>query len=88
VGYWRLRWHAIFAFWFAYVVTRPLGASVADWLGKPSSARGLGLGQGPVSLAFAVVIVCLVAYLAVTRKDVQRERSGGQGRQESEREVV
>jgi uncharacterized membrane-anchored protein len=74
VGYWRFRWNAIFAFWFAYVVTRPLGASFADWMGKPTSAGGLGWGQGPVSLVLAVLIFCLVAYLAITRKDLQRGR--------------
>jgi uncharacterized membrane-anchored protein len=70
-GYWALRWNSIFCFWFAYVVTRPLGASVADWLGKPVSSTGLGIGDGPVSLVLAVAIFALVAYLTVTRRDVQ-----------------
>jgi uncharacterized membrane-anchored protein len=68
-GYFRLGWNAVFAFWFAYVLTRPLGASVADWLGKPKNLRGLGLGAGPVSLVLALVISCFVAYLAVTKID-------------------
>ena len=76
IGYWRFHWNAIFAFWFAYVVTRPLGASVADWMGKPVSLGGLGWGQGRVSLSMTVLIVGLVAYLAVTRKDVQPGRVG------------
>ncbi len=71
VGYSRFRWNAIFAFWFAYVATRPLGASYADWLSKPKSAGGLGLGDGPVALALSVLIFGFVAYLAVTRRDVQ-----------------
>ena len=70
VGYWRLGWNAIFSFWFAYVATRPLGASFADWMGKPQSVGGLGLGDGPVALALTIVIFCLVAYLAITRRDV------------------
>jgi uncharacterized membrane-anchored protein len=70
-GYRWLRWNAIFSFWFAYVITRPLGASVADWLGKPRESRGLGWGEGPVSLAFTGLIVLGVAYLAVTGKDLQ-----------------
>ena len=74
VGYWRLRWNAIFCFWFAYVATRPLGASFADWMGKPKSAGGLGLGDGPVALALTIVIFCLVAFLAITRRDVQHAR--------------
>jgi uncharacterized membrane-anchored protein len=74
VGYWRFNWNAILAFWFAYVVTRPLGASIADWLGK-STLGGLGLGDGRVSLVLTGAIFCLVAYLAVTEKDVQASRS-------------
>jgi uncharacterized membrane-anchored protein len=72
IGYWRFRWNAIFAFWFAYVITRPLGASFADWMGKPTSSGGLGWGAGPVALAFALLIVAFVVYLTITRKDVQR----------------
>jgi uncharacterized membrane-anchored protein len=71
IGYFRFRWNAIFCFWFAYVATRPLGASFADWLGKPKSVGGLGLGDGPVALALTAVIFCLVAFLAITRRDVQ-----------------
>jgi uncharacterized membrane-anchored protein len=71
VGYWKLSWNPIFSFWFAYVVTRPLGASVADWLGKPKVVGGLGWGDGPVALGFAAAIFGLVAYLAVTGADVQ-----------------
>ena len=45
-GYWVLRWNPVFCFWFAYVVTRPLGASVADWLGKPSAPPGSASATG------------------------------------------
>ena len=71
-GYWRLGWNAIFSFWFAYVATRPLGASFADWMGKPKSVGGLGWGDGRVALALAGAIFCLVAYLAITGRDLQR----------------
>ena len=71
IGYRWFGWNAIFSFWFAYVATRPLGASFADWLGKPKSAGGLNVGDGPVVLALASAIVVLVAYLAITRRDVQ-----------------
>ena len=74
VGFRWFGWNAVFAFWFAYVVTRPLGASFADWMGKPKSANGLGFGSGPVSVVLAILIVCAVAYLAVTRQDVQDRR--------------
>jgi uncharacterized membrane-anchored protein len=72
IGYWRFNWNSIPAFWFAYVVTRPLGASFADWVGKPVSVGGLGWGDGKVSLALTFVIVCFVIFLARTRSDVQR----------------
>ena len=71
LGYWLLGLNEIAAFWLAYIVTRPLGASVADWLGKPHSATGLGLGDGPVSLVLALLAIAVVGYLTVTRKDVQ-----------------
>jgi uncharacterized membrane-anchored protein len=71
VGYWRFGWNPIFSFWFAYVATRPLGASFADWMGKPQSVGGLGFGAGTVALVVMIVIFCLVAYLAITRRDVQ-----------------
>jgi uncharacterized membrane-anchored protein len=72
IGYWRFNWNPIFAFWFAYVVTRPLGASFADWMGKPASVGGLGWGQGRVSLSLTVLIIGFVAYLTVSRRDVLR----------------
>ena len=72
IGYWRLGWNPILCFWVAYVATRPLGASFADWMGKPQSAGGLGWGDGTVALVLTMAIVGLVAYLSVTRRDVQR----------------
>ena len=46
-GYWRFHMNGVLAFWFAYVVTRPIGASFADWTGKSRSPTGLGAGDGP-----------------------------------------
>jgi uncharacterized membrane-anchored protein len=63
----------IVAFWFAYIVTRPLGASFADWFGKPVSLRGLGYGDGPVVAVLTVALVAVVAYLTITRADVAPE---------------
>ncbi len=71
IGYWRLGWNPILSFWFAYVATRPLGASFADWMSKPHSVGGLGWGDGTVALALTILIFCLVAYLAITHRDVQ-----------------
>ncbi|MEY2397410.1 MAG: hypothetical protein QOJ00_584 [Actinomycetota bacterium] len=65
------RMNAILAFWAAYVLTRPLGASVADWMAKPVSHRGLGWGDGPVTLGLVLCVAVGVAYLGVTRRDVQ-----------------
>ena len=75
VGYWRFHMDPVLAFWFAYVMTRPLGASFADWMGKPIRDGGLGWGAGWVALVLSVLIVVLVAYLAITRSDV--EAGGG-----------
>ena len=73
VGYWRFGLNGVFAFWFAYIVTRPLGASFADWIAVPQSRGGLGLGWGPVSLALAILIIAFVGYLTFTRKDVPQD---------------
>jgi uncharacterized membrane-anchored protein len=73
MGYRWLRWNGVFAFWFAYVITRPFGASIADGLAKPRRLSGIGLGDGSVVLGFGALIVGMVAYLAITRVDVQRE---------------
>ena len=71
--------NTIFAFWFAYIVTRPLGASLADWMGKPHRVGGLGLGDGKVSLGLAILIVGFVAYLTVSRRDVTEDDAVRQG---------
>ncbi len=68
LAYGVFRLNAIATFWFAYVITRPLGASFADWMGVPESRSGLGWGTGPVSLALAVLIVGFVGWLTVTHK--------------------
>jgi uncharacterized membrane-anchored protein len=79
-GYRWLHWNPVLSFWLAYVLTRPLGASVADWIGKPASATGLGWGDGHVSLTFTLLIAIGVAYLAITRSDVQDGGAHAQGR--------
>lgn len=66
--------NAIFTFWFAYVVTRPLGASFADWLGKARAAHGLGVGDGPVSGVLALLIAVFVVYFTVTGSDRPKPR--------------
>ncbi len=77
IGYWRFNLNPIVAFWFAYIVTRPLGASYADWLGVPRSLSGLNMGRGPVALGLTIVIVGFVAYLATARTDVEEAAGPG-----------
>lgn len=61
-------------FWTAYVITRPLGASFADWLAVPPARGGLGLGTGLVTLGWALAIAVLVGFLAWTRSDQETEQ--------------
>ncbi|MCB8881659.1 hypothetical protein ACELLULO517_15525 [Acidisoma cellulosilytica] len=72
LGFWKFGLNPIVAFWFSYVMTRPLGASFADWIGKPTGFGGLGFGTGHLSLLLTACIVLLVFYLSVTRRDVDR----------------
>lgn len=61
------------AFWSSYVMTRPLGASIADWLDKPRSTTGLGYGNGPILALFTIGVAVLVVYLTIRRPDIQDE---------------
>lgn len=70
IGFRFFKLNAIFAFWFAYIVTRPLGASFADWMGKPHIVGGLGWGDGPVSAVLAALIVVFVIFLQISHEDV------------------
>jgi uncharacterized membrane-anchored protein len=65
------RLNAVVAFWFAYVVTRPLGASFADYVSKPHSISGINFGDGPTALVATILVAILVSYLAVARNDIQ-----------------
>lgn len=76
LGYWLFGLNPIFAFWFAYVVTRPLGASFADWTGKPFLG-GLGLGDGKVAIVLTLLIIAFVAYLSISKVDVGEEQRVG-----------
>jgi uncharacterized membrane-anchored protein len=62
--------NAILTFWIAYILTRPLGASIGDYLSQPLDAGGLELGTIVTSAIFLVAILATVIYLAVTKKDV------------------
>lgn len=64
--------NSIAAFWMSYVVTRPLGASFADYISKPHYLSGIKFGDGPTALVFAIAVFVLVAYLAIARPDIQQ----------------
>ena len=66
LAHWRFGMNSILAFWFAYIATRPLGASFADWMGVSHARGGLDLGAGPVSLALVALIIGFVVYLSLT----------------------
>jgi uncharacterized membrane-anchored protein len=69
VGYRWFGLNPILAFWFVYIITRPLGASFADWVGVSHVRGGLDLGTAPVSLVLALVIVGLVVYMTATSRE-------------------
>jgi uncharacterized membrane-anchored protein len=75
LAWWRFGLGSVAAFWAAYVVTRPLGASFSDWFSKPVKLTGLNFGNGRTAVVFAVIVLVLVVYLAVARPDVQPDRS-------------
>jgi uncharacterized membrane-anchored protein len=76
LGHWQLRLNAVAAFWFAYILTRPLGASIADWLSKPARHGGVGYGDGPVAgallTAFAVALAITCLRRAITSREPVR----------------
>lgn len=71
IAHFRFKLNAVLAFWLAYILTRPLGASIGDWLSQPVEETGLGLGTILTSVIFLVTILALVVYLTVTKKDLE-----------------
>jgi uncharacterized membrane-anchored protein len=72
VARWQLGLDGVAAFWMSYVVTRPLGASFADYISKPKNLSGISFGDGPTAVVFAVAVFVLVSYLALARPDLQK----------------
>ena len=68
LAYYRFRLNAVLAFWIAYILTRPFGASIGDLLSQPVSAGGLGLGTVGTSGVFLIIIFSLIAYLTIKQK--------------------
>jgi uncharacterized membrane-anchored protein len=67
LGCWRFRLNSVVAFWWAYIITRPLGASVADWLSKPTKSGGLAYGDGPVAAVLLTLALVLITVAAIRR---------------------
>jgi len=67
---WRyLHLNAILAFWLAYILTRPLGASLGDYLSQPKADGGLGLGTNTTTFLFLAAILAVVVYLTISKRD-------------------
>ena len=75
IGYRWFGLNGVAAFWTAYVLTRPVGASVADWLGKSRHDGGLGVGPGVVALAGALVITASVCWLGMSGADTPPDQA-------------
>src|SRR5205807_1993677 len=69
LAHYRIALNAVAAFWIAYILTRPLGASLGDYLSQARADGGLGLGTTVTSALFLSAILVVVAYLSITRKD-------------------
>ena len=67
---WRLGANPVLSFWLAYILTRPLGANLGDWLARSTAEGGLGLGTAGTSVVFLLAILATVIYLSITRADV------------------
>jgi uncharacterized membrane-anchored protein len=76
IGWRYLHWNTVFSFWFAYVLTRPVGASFADYLSKGHAVSGIDFGDWQTALLLTSVVVVLVGYTAVTRYDIQSPQAG------------
>ena len=66
---WRLGAGPVLSFWLAYILTRPLGANIGDYLGSPRGDGGVGLGTLGTSVLFLGTIFIVVVYLSITRRD-------------------
>jgi uncharacterized membrane-anchored protein len=72
LAHFRFNLNAVLSFWLAYILTRPLGASIGDYLSQPASNGGLGLGTTGTSVLFLSTILMLVVYLSLSKRDQTR----------------
>jgi uncharacterized membrane-anchored protein len=76
VAHYALKLNAVLSFWLAYILTRPLGASIGDWMSQHSHKYGgLGLGTTGTSYIFLGCILALVTFLSLTRRDVTEKQA-------------
>ena len=75
---WRFGANPVLSFWVAYILTRPLGANIGDWLASPKSEQGLGLGTFGTSAVFLGTILATVVLLTITRSDVTERRTAAE----------
>jgi uncharacterized membrane-anchored protein len=69
IAHFRFKLDAVLSFWLAYILTRPLGASIGDYLSQPAGNGGLGLGTTGTSYLFLGTILALVVYLTLSKRD-------------------
>jgi uncharacterized membrane-anchored protein len=67
--YIRFRMKEVIVFWIAYILTRPLGASFADWFGKPVSSGGIGFGSGAIGIVLVLLMIILVVYVSLNKRE-------------------
>ena len=70
IAFYKFKLNAILAFWVAYILTRPFGASFGDWLSQAKKYGGLGFGTTGTSIIFLGIIILLVSYLSI-RKNIE-----------------
>lgn len=80
VAYYAMGINSVLAFWIAYILSRPLGASIGDLLSQEPSSGGLGLSQSGINATFLVLIVTLIVYLTITRVDRFPDAEGMEAR--------
>ncbi len=68
LAYYRFNMNAVLTFWLAYVLTRPLGASIGDLLSQPIKNGGLGFGTVGTTIAFTTTIAILIVYMSIKQK--------------------
>lgn len=77
LAHWKLGLNSVFAFWSAYILTRPLGASIGDLMGQHHEDGGLGFGKLKISVVFLLSIAALIGYLTRSRIDVTHSNAAG-----------